>query len=179
MRKLFRFWNFIFFCLYNLQLNFHKVVRHINPIYYLQKTKLVKGFFAEKRGIEDVADHIDKSVFYNTTNGIPIHWANIHIGNISVLLEILCFNVYQFVIKRNLLDNIMDNPKYLIIAFIVFISPMAIFNYFVLSKNKIYLKYFEEFNKISAKKIYMYCVLCAIGYLVLVVLVIMSFTWLR
>ena len=177
--KLLRFWNLVFFCMYKLQIGFHKVFSLINPISWFIKMPSVKRFFKRKRDIDNMSGYLDKQVFENPVAGNSITWARIHIGVLMMIVQVFIFILIQIIAKRNLFNYILDNSMYKIIFVFSLLIPGGIVDYFVFDKKDLYLKYFNEFDQIPKRRIWIYCLICLVAYLLLLALIIWSFTWLR
>ncbi len=174
-----RFWNLAHYCMYELQLNFHKLFRFINPVYYLYKIPFIKRYFAKKYNTNDMPRYVDDAVFDNPRNGQPIVWAGIHMGIMLISIQIILFNIVQVLINKNLNNYIFDNEKLKFIAIVTFLTISGIINYALVFKDKKYLVYFDEFNKISRSTIIWYCVFFVLGYISLILSTIYSFSWLK
>lgn len=174
-----RFWNLLHYCIYELQLNFHKLFRFVNPVYYLYKISFIKKYFAKKYNTNDMPQYVDDIVFDNPRNGQPIVWAGIHMGVILISIQIIFFNIIQVLINENLNNYIFDNEKLKFIAIVAFLTISGIINYALIFKDKKYLIYFDDFNKISRSKIIWYCLFFTLGYISLIALTIYSFSWLK
>lgn len=88
-------------------------------------------------------------------------------------------SIVQVLINKNLNNYIFDNEKLKFIAIVSFLTISGIINYALVFKDKKYLIYFDDFNKISRRTIIWYRVFFALGYISLVVLTIYSFSWLK
>ena len=174
-----RFWNLIHYCMYELQLNFHKLFRFINPVYYLYKVPSIKRHFATKYNTDDMAQYVDDAVFDDPRSGQPIVLAGIQMGIILISIQIIIFNIVQVLIGKNLNNYIFDDEKLKFIAIVTFLTISGIINYALVFKDKKYLIYFEDFNKISRRTIIWYCAFLAFGYILLMVTTIYSFLWLK
>ena len=179
MKRLVWFWNLIHYCLFEIQLGFYNLFKFINPLRYILKTATAKKAFEKKRGIKDISDHIDEVVFSNNINGPSITWAGMHMSALIIGIEFLCFNLLQILFKINLLEKIFDNDLYGIFLILTLFIIGSLINYFTIFKEKKYLPYFDEFNKLPKNRIRLYCILCLIGYLSIEILVVVSFTWFR
>jgi hypothetical protein len=174
-----RFWNLLHYCIYELQLNFHKLFRFISPIYYLYKVPLIKRYFEKKYGTDDMAQYVDDAVFDDPRSGQTIVWAGIQMGVIMISIQIIIFNIVQAAIGENLNNYIFDNEKYKLVFILALVTIAGIVNYNVLFKDKKYLLYFEDFNKISRRTITLYSILILLGYIALIISTIASFALLK
>jgi hypothetical protein len=174
-----RFWNLVHYCMYESQLNFHKLFRFINPVYYLYKVPFIKRYFEKKYNTDNMPKYVDDAVFDDPSTGQPIVWAGMHIGVILISFQIIIFNAVQHLINKNLNNYIFENEKYKFIAVVTLLTIAGVINYTVVFKDKKYLIYFEDFNKISRNTIIWYCVSLAFAYILLIVMTIYSFSWLK
>lgn len=174
-----RFWNMVHYCMYELQFNFHKAFRFINPVYYLYKVPAIKRYFANKYGTNNMAQYVDDALFNDPSHGQPIVTAGIHMGIILISFLITLFNLTQLVIHKNMNDYIFAHQGAEGLLFVLYLTIAGVINYALLFRHKKYLTYFVAFNKISRSTINWYCTLAVIGYALMVILTIYSFTWLR
>lgn len=174
-----RFWNLAHYCMYELQLNFHRLFRFINPVYYLYKIPFLKRYFAKRYNTDDMGQYADDAVFDNPRSGQPIVWAGIQMGIILSSIQIILFNCVQVLIGRNLNNYIFDSEKLKFVAIVSLLTISGFINYYALFKDKKYLIYFEDFNKIPRITIKWYCLFFGLGFISLIVLAIYSFSWLK
>lgn len=145
----------------------------------MYKVPSIKRYFATKYNTDDMPQYVDDAVFDNPTSGQPIVWAGTHMGILLIAIQIIIFNIVQVLINRNLNNYIFDNEKYKFIAILTFLTIAGVVNYMIVFKDKKYLIYFEDFNKISRRTIICYCVFFALGYILLIILIVYSFSWLK
>jgi hypothetical protein len=138
----------------------------------LYKAPFIKRYFAKKYNTNDMPLDVDD-------DGQPIVWAGIHMGIILISIQVILFNIVQVLINKNLNNYIFDNEKLKFIAIVTFLAISGIINYALVFKDKKYLIYFDDFNKISRTTIMWYCIFSTFGYISLVVLTICSFSWLK
>jgi hypothetical protein len=143
-----RFWNLVHYCIYELQLNFHKIFRFINPLYYLYKVPPIRRYFAGKYNTDDMPQYIDDTVFDDPRSGRIIVSAGIHMGIILINVQIVIFNLIQTLLGKNLNNYIFENEKYKFVVILALLIIAGIINYNILFKDKKYLVYFDDFNKI-------------------------------
>jgi len=174
-----RFWNLIHYCMYELQLNFHKVFRFINPIFYLYRVPAIKKYLGKKYNTAYPEQYVDDAVFDNPRNGQPIVWAGILMGILLINIQIIIFNLFQVFISKNLNNYIFDNEKIKFIAIVSLLAIAGLINYALVFKDKKYLIYFEDFNRISRTTITWYCFSCLLVYALLILVTIYSFSWLK
>jgi len=177
MKYLLRFWNLIHYCFYKLQLGFHKMIWAISPVKLMYKVPFMKRIFFRRTGIKDMADYADNIVFYNRQAGIAVKWAGIHMGCLFIVLLMFLLNLIQLLIKKDFLTPIEKNQYDNIIAILSLVIIAGIVNYHAIFKDKNYLKYFEEFEKIPQRSQLLYCFLCAIGYPLIVFITLESVVW--
>ncbi len=110
--------------------------------------------FRKKTGIENMADYADKAVFYNNETGISVKWAGIHMAAIAISLEIVLFDIFQFLSKKDFYNYICaKNGQINQLLFIAILVGVTLFiNYATIFKDKKYLIYFEEFERLPQKK---------------------------
>lgn len=151
MRKLVWFWNLVYYCMYQLQ------------IASLKKS---------------TPKEIEESAFKNPKTGYSITRARIQFGALFLSIEIILINLLQVLLQKNLVNYILDNQIYAIITAIFLATSGSIFDYYVIHKNKTYLKYFQQFDQITRDKIIIYMILCLVASISSIILAIISFTWL-
>jgi len=96
-------------------------------------------------------------------------------------VELILFFVIQILLKKNLMNYILENLqiyKVIATAFII-VTPTMLFDYYVISKDKKYLKFFQQFDQIPRNRIRLYMILCLFVYISLILLVIGSFILFR
>lgn len=177
MKSLVRFWNLIHYCVYEIQLIIHNFLSLLNPVSYFLRIPAIKRGFKNKRGIDNISDYVDKSAFNNPKSGVPITWAGILMGVLTINIELLLFNMIQIILKKNLLNYVLDNGNYGLIFILSLLIPGIVLDHFVLFKGKRYLIYFEEFDRIPRIKIKFYCLICLVAFLSVFALLIYSFTF--
>jgi hypothetical protein len=179
IKSLIYFWNLVYYCFFRLQLGIHSMFKLINPINYFLKIPSVRKSFEEKRGINDISEYVEKSAFDNREVGVPVISGGIHSGILLGSIECICFNIIQLFFGKNWMNSIFDNELIGLIYILCLFLTTSLFNYFILFKNKRYLTYFNQFDKIPKKKITLYCSICLFVYISTLVLVVYSFTWLK
>lgn len=179
MGKIVRIWNLIHYCMFIMQLNFHKLFRYLNPVYYFRRSQMAKKWFSDNRGIDDIDSYIEKSTFNNSYSGTPIVWAGIHMGIMLAALECICFNLAQILTKNDLRNYFFQNKNHEAILIVALLIPPGILNHFLIFKDRLYLKYFKEFESIPNNRLILYCAIFALLYLFIVIITWISFTWFK
>ena len=122
---------------------------------------------------------IEESLWKNPKTGFSISSARSHFMLLELSVELILFFVIQVLLHKNLIDYVLDDPQIykVIVSAFIFIPPTMIFDYYVISKNKRYLKFFQQFDQIPRSRIKIYMILCLLVYISLIILAIGSFTW--
>lgn len=122
---------------------------------------------------------IEESLWKNPKTGFSTLRASSHFGILELSVESILLYVIQVLLQKNLIDYVLDDPSIykVIISIFIFVTPTILFDYYVISKNKRYLKFFQQFDQIPRNKIKIYMILCLLFYISLIILGIGSFTW--
>jgi hypothetical protein len=133
-----RFWNIIHYFLYVADYKFHLFFNKINPVVHLYKMPFAKKHF-ERKGIDPIKE-LNKA-FSKPSIGL----SSMVSGGLVYFLVFLVFfsisNLYSAILRKEL------NLK--IYHFILFALMSFIVNYFLLFKEKKYLAYFKEFERMT------------------------------
>ena len=152
MKKIVWFSNLIFYCTYQFEiLSFKK----------------------------NTPKEIEESLWKNPKSGASILRARSHFMLLGLSVELILLYVIQVLLQKNLIDYVLGDAqifKVIVTAFI-FVTPTMAFNYYVISKNKRYLKFFLQFDQIPRSRIKIYVILFLLIYASIIILGIGSFTW--
>ena len=124
---------------------------------------------------------IEESLWKNPKTGVSIFRTHSHFMISEFSAELILFFVIQVLLKKNLYDYVFDDSQIykIIISLFILAIPIMIFDYYVISKNKRYLKFFQQFDQIPRNKIKIYMILCLLFYISLVILAIGSYIMFR
>jgi len=174
MKNISWYWNLLHFYLFIWFKHAHSIFNQLNPITYFFKIPIVKNFYA-KRGISDMNKFADEVVFNDREKGIIIIWAGVQIGGIFIFIEYAIFNIVQGCIGKSLINQIWENKVYASLFVIMLLSAAGLFNYFVVFRNDMYLKYFNEFEKLPKKSKRNYGWLSFLAIILILVFLVFSF----
>lgn len=124
---------------------------------------------------------IQESLWKNPKTGASILRTRSHFMLLEFSVELILLFVIQVLLQKNLIDYVLDDPqiyKVIVTAFI-FVTPTMAFEYYVIFKNKRYLKFFQQFDQIPRSSIKIYMILFLLIYASVIILGIGSFTWFR
>lgn len=142
------FWNLMFFFFLVWFKNFAIVINYLNPATYFLMIPFVKKAFA-KKGYENINQYIDNYV-NSSGDGLNRTWAGIQMAGLFICLEVMIFNLLQFLIQHKFFTVHSNNGKYYAVFVIVIIILPLFINQYLLFKGDRYLTYFKKFEKMDA-----------------------------
>lgn len=172
MKKIEWFWNMMYYTLYLLDMNMSSIFRYINPVYWINKIPQVKKHHS-KHGIDDMNKFIF-SFFSDFKNGDSSIIASGILSSLVLLIEVGMLNIIASVLNLDLYEGYWSGKQELIVL-VALMLPVWIINRYLSFKNNKYLKYFEEFKMLAARRRKCYVLASSFTILFIVIFFIVSF----
>ena len=167
----------VHYYLFVWQVTLYKLMNYINPFTYLFKIKSIKNFYSQ-HGVDDMNKFVDQKVLNAKDQGINIVFAGINLSGLIVLFEYGIFNIIQISLGKYLIQYIWQEHVNQIMFIVILLAIPSLINYYLVFKEKKYLKYFDLFDRFSGDKRFKYGLFCGVFIMLVLTFVVLTFFFL-
>jgi len=167
------FWNIVYYGIYRFDVYLRYLVGYLNPFKAIHKIKGVQQYYSAQ-GVNDM-NKLRNRILGNRESGISSIRSGGAIGGLLALIEYGLINVIQKITGSNLIEKIWQTNTGFIIYLISLLLPVILINNYLLFQRNKYLKYFDEFDELGAKKKQLYSWISFLTVVFIVSLFFLSF----
>ncbi len=173
MKNIELFWNIVYYGIYRFDVYLRYLVGYLNPFKAIHKIKGVQQYYSAQ-GVNDM-NKLRNRILGNRESGISSIRSGGAIGGLLALIEYGLINVIQKITGSNLIEKIWQTNTGFIIYLISLLLPVILINNYLLFQRNKYLKYFDEFDELGAKKKQLYSWISFLTVVFIVSLFFLSF----
>jgi len=167
------FWNIVYYGIYRFDVYLRYLVGYLNPFKAIHKIKGMQQYYSAQ-GVNDM-NKLRNRILGNRESGISSIRSGGAIGGLLALIEYGLINVIQKITGSNLIEKIWQTNTGFIIYLISLLLPVILINNYLLFQRNKYLKYFDEFDELGAKKKQLYSWISFLTVVFIVSLFFLSF----
>lgn len=173
MKNIELFWNIVYYGIYRFDVYLRYLVGYLNPFKAIHKIKGMQQYYSAQ-GVNDM-NKLRNRILGNRESGISSIRSGGAIGGLLALIEYGLINVIQKITGSNLIEKIWQTNTGFIIYLISLLLPVILINNYLLFQRNKYLKYFDEFDELGAKKKQLYSWISFLTVVFIVSLFFLSF----